>query len=167
MILQKMMNQINIIEIQNNKIKSIKSFLALKIKVISHGLLYRTLYKTGARNDFIDFIDLIKTYKDNNHIIFKCFVLSANYIPISASKKSVISVSIKNLIYIMKRIKELIKKIRKSLHNVLDLDSYRELCLELSMLENLIDSEKKRSYKDGVFDCKRLVENRLQILSLS
>ena len=67
----------------------------------------------------------------------------------------------------MKRITKLIKQIRKSLHNVLDLDSYRELCLELSLLENLIDSEKKRSYKDGVLDCKRLVESRLEILSLS
>ena len=65
----------------------------------------------------------------------------------------------------MKRIKNLIHDIRKSLHTVLDLDSYRQLCLELSMMENLIDLQKKRSYKEGVLDCKKLIEDRLETLT--
>ena len=134
-----------------------------KWKVFSHIEFYREVLKTGARNDFIDFID--KTYKDSNHTIFKCFVKSANYIRISASKKSVISVSIKNLIYIMKKIKELIKKIRKSLHGVIDLDSYRTLCLELSMIENLIDQQKRIYHRQGVLDCKKIIEDRLDTLT--
>jgi len=59
---------------------------------------------------------------------------------------------------------ELLKKIRTSLHGVLDLDSYRCLCLELSMLENLLEFEKKKSYKKGVLTCKELIEDRLEMM---
>ena len=79
--------------------------------------------------------------------------------------KRVISVLIKNLIYIMKKIKELIKKIRKSLHGVIDLDSYRTLCLELSMIENLIDQQKRIYHRQGVLDCKKIIEDRLDTLT--
>ena len=65
----------------------------------------------------------------------------------------------------MKRLTQLINQIRKSLHGVLDLDSYRQLCLELSMLENLIDLQKKKSYKDGVHDAQRLLKNHLDTLT--
>lgn len=68
------------------------------------------------------------------------------------------------LFYVMDKINKLLKKIRVSFHGILDLDSYRELCLELSMLQNLIEIEKKKAYRKGILDCERTIRERLASL---
>lgn len=64
----------------------------------------------------------------------------------------------------MKKINALLKKLRKDFHQILDLDSYRQLCLEFSMLLNMIELEKKNAHRDGILDCKKLICERLEAL---
>ena len=65
----------------------------------------------------------------------------------------------------MKRIMELLNQMKKSLENTLDLDSYRKLCLDLSLLINYIELQKKISYKEGVYDSQKLLNNHLSTLT--
>lgn len=64
----------------------------------------------------------------------------------------------------MEKITKLLKKIRLSFSGVISLDSYRELTLELSMLQNLIEIEKKKAYRKGIHDCKMCLAERLESL---
>jgi len=66
----------------------------------------------------------------------------------------------------MKQINELLKKLRTDFHGILSLDSYRELCLELSMLINLIEKEKKKAHMEGLLDCKKMICERLESLTI-
>ena len=65
----------------------------------------------------------------------------------------------------MKRIMELLNQMKKSLENTLDLDSYRKLCLDLSLLINYIELQKKIAYKKGVYDSQKLLNNHLSTLT--
>ena len=64
----------------------------------------------------------------------------------------------------MTKLDKLLLKLRKEFHEILDLDSYRQFCLELSMIKNLVDKQNKLSYKKGIVDCKRMIEERLETL---
>lgn len=64
----------------------------------------------------------------------------------------------------MEKIEKLLKKIRISFNGTLDLDSYRELCLELSMLHSLIKVENKKAYRNGILDCEKILKERLSSL---
>ena len=59
------------------------------------------------------------------------------------------------------RVEKIMKQILRSFKDIIDLESYRQLQLELSMFENIIDCKCRESYLNGVRDSIKVLEDRL------